>query len=104
MRIESTGADQIERAVVANRDDGKGVVLWCAGKGIEEEVSATSPRLDDLGLDDAPEGISIWEGCIVTRKCGNPLYGVDYETELVGKFRDPSDAEWAEIHQGRSPW
>lgn len=50
-------------AVVACRG-GRGVVLWYGrGPSLAFEIEeGGSLGLDDLGLDDAPDGISIWTG------------------------------------------
>lgn len=92
------------RCVVANRDDGTGIVLWTNNYVMAEEVSCCSPVLSDLGLDDAPVGISIWEGRVVSRQVGNPFDGYEYDTELEGTFRRPNDHEWTSIMEGKSPW
>lgn len=51
------------RAVIANRDRGSGSIVHVAPHSLLEQVmSDGGDRLDDLGLDDAPAGISVWEG------------------------------------------
>lgn len=92
----------ISRAVIAN-SNGNGAVLWCAGPCIENEVREVSSRLDDLGLDDAPHGISIWEGRYVWRSTSweNHLEG---DSGPEGAFRAPNDEEWQAIREGRNPW
>lgn len=93
------------RAVVASDGDGNGGVIWYFGGGIWHEIREVGlHQLGDLGLDDAPEGISIWEGNFATVQCGNPLDGYDYETETRGAFRAPTDDEWKAIRAGESPW
>lgn len=94
----------ISRAVVANgTSSGAGTVLWCAGPDIENEVRQISSRLDDLGLDDAPHGISVWEGRYVWFP-GSWEYPQDGESMPEGAFRAPTDDEWQAIREGRSPW
>jgi hypothetical protein len=97
--------NEASRAVVAS-DGHDGQVLWSKGAHIETEIceSGTGSRLQDLGLDDAPCGISVWEGFYKTVQCGNPLDGYDYETEPKGRFRAPTDEEWSAIRAGRNPW
>lgn len=93
------------RAVIANGSKGCiGCVLWFVGEDLEYEISDVSSRLDDLGLDDAPHGISIWEGRYVTRQVGNPYDGIEWESDAKGSFRAPTDDEWQAIREGRSPW
>jgi hypothetical protein len=98
--------DKNSLAVVANSSAGNGgVILWTAGPHLENEIdSIGSVRLDDLGLDDAPEGISIWEGKYIGYKTGNPMDGEEWDTEAHGKFRTPTDAEWEAIRADRCPW
>lgn len=94
-------------AVVACRG-GHGVVLWYGGGpslAFEiEEAGVTC--LDDLALDDAPEGISIWTGRYVT-KGGPSIPGFcddSIETTPKGSFRQPDANEWHDIRMGRNPW
>ena len=93
------------RAVVASDGNGRGAVIWWVGLAFWIEIQEYGVTdLGDLGLDDAPAGLSIWEGQIHTRQCGNPMDGYDYETELVGAFRPPTDEEWKDIRHGCEPW
>lgn len=87
------------RAVVANNTRNGGCVLWfTADSVIEAEISNTSTRLADLGLDDAPEGISIWEGVYIK------YVRQDDYLEPSGAFRPPTDEEWTAIRAGRNPF
>lgn len=93
------------RAVVATSDNAAGAVLWWVGAALYYEIAEAGMKtVDDLGLYDAPAGISIWEGTYRTIQCGNPLDGYDYESEPVGAFRSPTDEEWAAIRAGKAPW
>lgn len=90
------------RAVLAN-NNGKGVVLWCRGTHIEQEIDALDCSLESLGLDNAPEGISIWEG----RAHWSPgpwEHPEDGDVELVGTFRAPTEKEWEAIRRNECPW
>jgi len=90
----------INRAVVASRN-GRGVVLFYSGDWIQHEIDEEHhDDLDELGLEDAPDGISVWEGYPVTRG-NNPetMY-----TEGEGTFRRPTAREWGSIEGGESPW
>jgi len=55
-------------------------------------------------LDDAPEGISVWEGHAVGYPQGIDGDYPDPDPDLVGTFRAPTDAEWAAIRENKSPW
>lgn len=102
MRRNKYDPTKDSRAVVANAKSG-GVVLWYVGYHLYEEIEiAQLVDLDDLGLEEAPEGISIWEG----------IYGYTYDsdsgkidlTEPEGDFREPTEEEWSVIKQGKPPW
>lgn len=60
-------------------------------------------NLCDLGLDDAPEGISIWEGGIKTVHFHSPDCN-EYDSSLIGSFRAPTPAEWESIMKAECPW
>lgn len=95
--------DLPSKAVVASKD-GDGCVLYTAGphvKSLQEETG--THRLDDLGLDDAPDGISVWEGKITGG--GYDSFNGDYhDTFLKGEFREPTHYEWQMIREGQCPW
>lgn len=98
------------KAVIANMMRTTGIVLWFT-TGTDEEESRIameinaigSMRLDDLGLDDAPDGISIWEGDYVWQS-GPYEAPNDGQSMPEGIFRAPTDEEWLAIRQNRSPW
>lgn len=94
------GAVTTSIALIAN-NNGTGVVLECDGP-IEHFLEVVSRQLDDCGLDDAPEGISIWEGCVDTYSCGE--YGSDIDSDLVGSFRPLTDHEWTLLKDTGTPW
>lgn len=87
-------------AVCANHPESvDGLVIWCSGKVIEFEIEQMGRSLEDLGLNDAPEGLSVWEGTF--RYVGT---GPDIEAQAVGVFRAPTDEEWSCIMNGKAPW
>lgn len=92
-------------AVIAS--DGKdGCVLWTASPHVRLEIEECNMySLADLGLDDAPWGISVWVGKYVYHNNSNPL-GPDEggDSEPKGVFRSPTDDEWIAIREGRCPW
>lgn len=95
--------DKPSRAVIVQGPGKKsGCVLYAAGPHIRMMME-DGQDLESLGLDDAPEGISIWEG--VTGG-GNYSHGMgDYcDLYLTGKFRDPTQNEWDYIKSKLSPW
>ena len=104
------GRDFMElcRAVVCNGPQhgagaGVGCILWPRGTSLlyeMRECSCSSP--EDLGLGDAPHGISVWEGRFVANTDAHP--DRDPLTQPRGQFRRPTDAEWEAIREGRAPW
>ena len=99
------GKPTISKAVIANMKGTVGIVLWSnTDSQIEHEIgSIGSRRLDDLGLDNAPDGISIWEGAFAWTP-GPWDCPADGQLDPDGKFRAPTDEEWVAIREGRSPW
>jgi len=92
------------KAVIANVG-GDGVVLWYVGGHLDYEINEAGMGVDlcNLGLDDAPEGLSVWEGKYIGHK-HETMDGTEYETECVGEFRDPTEDEWELIRQNVCPW
>jgi len=98
-------SEKPSRALVACNERGHGAVVAWVGADLYLEIcEAGLSDLGDLGLDDAPFGLSIWEGRYMTYRTGNPLDGEDYDTEAKGAFRDLTDEEWAAVRGRRVPW
>ena len=95
------GATTDSIALIAARK-GHGVILAHDGGGIEADIEAVGlGALDDHGLDNAPDGLSIWEG----RMSGwGPDHNGDYDCELRGTFRPLTDAEWTMFRETGTPW
>lgn len=91
------------RAVIANGKRGGAVIFAAPDSYVAHQVCEYGPPLGDLGLDDAPIGISIWEGDYVWRSTSYE-YPLEGDEDPVGAFRAPTDDEWAAIREGRNPW
>lgn len=93
-------------ALVACDGHGHGCLIWWAGGHLSLEVEeAGLTDLADLGLDDCPVGVWVWEGIYVywpSVTCEGIDEGCDAESK--GAFRAPTDEEWAAIRENRSPW
>lgn len=89
-------------AVVASTD-GTGVVLWTAGPHVSSMIEDIGGGLEEIGLDDAPDGISVWEGGIKTVHINTPDCN-EWESWLDGGFRSPTDEEWTAIRKNECPW
>lgn len=89
--------------MLANTDR-TGIVLAFDGPNMNREIEASSCLLEDLGLDDAPEGLSIWEGRVIYS--GGPGYFGDDEgdVELRGTFRRMTSEEWRRLEMTGVPW
>lgn len=91
--------------VVSNGHDG--LLLYYVGGYLALEVEEYGfTQLDDLGLDDCPPGIWVWEGTYVWSSGYNHSMGIDEggDASPVGKFRPPTEDEWLAIHSGKCPW
>jgi len=99
----SSAWDKPSLAVVASDAYRRGVVLWTVGPHVRFEMhEAGLAYLEDFGLDNAPHGVSVWEGKTEYHRCGD--YAEHVEAELVGKFRQPTEHEWDCIQAGECPW
>lgn len=93
--------DKKSRAVIANGPYG-GAVLWWVGFALYVEIQdAGLDSLDMLGLDDAPDGLSIWEGYYT--------YDYTYDGDISmsfpqGDFRTLTEDEWNYVKDGKAPW
>jgi len=78
------------KAVIAmSGDGGFGCVLWTVGAHVNSMIREAGVNdLDLLGLDDAPEGISIWEGDTKTVHTHTPDCN-EWDSWLEGSFRAP---------------
>jgi len=80
-----------------------GAVVDYDGPGITDEIEeAGLYELDELGLDDAPDGLSIWEGDYffsMGYSEGYPAPG-ESESQPRGAFRSLTDDEWGQLRRG----
>jgi len=95
--------DKDSLAVIASNGQGNGCILWHVGGHIVNETESVGFNLADLGLDDAPFGLSIWEGKFINYD-HSMVDGHEYEAEPSGIFRNPTFEEWAAIIAGVNPW
>ena len=93
-------------AVVVSDGDGTGLVLWTAGPHIRMEMEEGGFKcLDELYLDKAPFGISVWVGRLTWNPGGweNPSDGETVPCP-TNHFREPTEEEWVAIREKRCPW
>lgn len=85
----------------------RGAILEYEGSGITNEIhEAGLYDLDELGLDDAPEGLSIWEGDYVWEDgwfegYRSPENG---EAHPKGEFRRLTPEEWSTLSANQPLW
>lgn len=97
--------DREESIALIAAKDGKGCILSHDGDGIEADIDSLGVGdLGDHGLDDAPDGLSIWEGRLDAWVSHSPENGTDYEAQLEGKFRDLTEREWFLLRNTGTPW
>jgi hypothetical protein len=88
------------KALIACDGNGNGCVLeYC--EGLRWYIEETCPStLGDVGFDDAPRGLTIWEGALVGGAY-QPYQG-DYDDVVPeGKFRPLTEAEWQAMMEGK---
>jgi hypothetical protein len=89
------------KAVVAIGKCGTVVILHGAGPVFGEWASEVGFNTIDMGMDNYDgEGIYIWEGNLFSSRS----WEGDYDCEIDGEIRDPTDEEWEYIRQHDSPW
>lgn len=93
-------------AIVVSDGDGHGMVLYTAGPHVLRIMDdACSRYLDDLGLGDAPEGISVWKGLIKSQIYpATPDSAEEYDSWLEGTFGPLQPEEWQALQENRCPW
>lgn len=90
------------RAVIASDGNGNGVVLFTVGPHLRMEIEECGlVTLEDLGLDNAPRGLSAW--------AGKTRYHRDHEGGYVfdgasGKFARLTRDELDSVYLGVCPW
>lgn len=87
------------RAFVACKDGAGAVLSFREGSPFGFFAEAGSSLLDDLGLDDAPDGLSVWEGVVMTTYSQG-----DHDAELSGRFRPLNDDEWYRLRTTGDPF
>lgn len=88
----------VYRILCANRGS-TGVAIATDSTHLDRMFDDCSWKLDDLGLDDAPPGISIWTGTVEIIRAG-----AEQDFTLNGKFRQPTAQEWKALQFRQDPW
>jgi len=102
--IEKKRPEVPNAALIANTRNG-GVVLHARpGCTLFYEMHEVgSSRVDDYGFDDAPEGLTVWEGTAAWQPGGyeTPQDGM---TIYEGTYRRLTDEEIAKVQKGEQLW
>lgn len=99
---EAWDPEKPSRALVACDGGGNGVVLWWVGLDLWVEMETPGLALEELGLDDAPLGLSVWEGRYDSVPC-DPFDDA-MMSRPVGTFRDLTAPEAEAVLARRNPW
>jgi len=89
------GATTESIAFITSTPRGDLAIAVC-GKTITYEMENSGARLEDLLLDGAPLGFSIWEGTY--------RYDSDHDPTARGTFRPLTLAEWGRVVETGIPW
>lgn len=92
-------AARLHRALVASRS-GTGVVVWTDSKEFDTILLDVN-TLDDLGLTEAPDGLSVWTGHIRMIWTG---HNSQDDFVLEGDFRSMNEDEYVAVTQNKNPW
>lgn len=94
----------LNKAVVASDGIGNGCIICYVGNSLHNEIyGARFTDLCDLGLDEAPQGVSIWEGSYIWQGDRDGPGGTML-TSANSAFRAPTEAEWTCIRAKQNPW
>lgn len=95
------------RLVIAYGGHGDGIIMWAVGGhfAVFYDMNGGSLEVSEYGLDYTVDaGIYVWEGHILDTSTDSPINGRDYDCELQGELREPTEAEWDAIKAGNPPW
>lgn len=97
--------NKLSLAIVASDGAGHGAVLFTAGPHVAFDIHEIGLRdLWDLGLDDAPSGVWVWEGKHVGGDGSRSPEGDYSDAYLQGTYRPLTDEEWAALKRNECPW
>lgn len=98
------GAVWMSCAVVASDGKGNDVLLHAYGPAIDWHLEQIGNDCDDLGLCAPEPGIWVWTGTMGSVRIQSIDYGEDWDHEVTGDWREPTEAEWEHIKQEECPW
>ena len=92
-------------AVIATDGDGNDVLLHAFGPAIDWHIDQFGDDPVDLGLDGYTEpGVWVWVGSMGAVRCYSLDYGEEWDHEVTGDWRAPTEEEWEMIKQDECPW
>ena len=93
-------------AVVALDMEGHTSVLDHFGPAIDWHADQFSSSAEELGLemdDEYPPGVYVWEGSMGSVQV-ETRDGMEWDHEVNGVFREPTQDEWLAIQKRECPW
>jgi len=91
-------------AVIATDGNGNDILLHAYGPAIDWHIGAYSSDVGELGLDGHTEpGVWVWEGTMGSVR-HETMDGTDWDHEVTGDWRAPTEEEWELIRGGECPW
>lgn len=92
-------------ALVACDGQGNGCVLQTGGPAVAMALEEWGRGLSDIGLDDAPKGLSVWFGRLVDTTSGATSdHPEEPDAELHGFFEPLTSKQWDQLKSGRLLW
>ena len=112
-RCDDPDPHGLQRAIVAfgcigrGRKSGNATVVYATPHLICDFAEGGIDAGDVWGsaTDDPDNGIQVWEGRIVyTTTPSTPNGPAEFDVDYDGDWREPTEAEWTAIRNGRDPW
>jgi hypothetical protein len=91
-------------AVIVSDGNYRDLLLHACGPSIDWHIEQYGWSCEELDMHAPEPGIWVWEGSMGCVRVTSPDYGEDWEFEVNGDFRRPTDEEWEKIQDQECPW
>lgn len=92
-------------AVIVSDGKERHILLHAYGPAVDWHIEQYGTDCEELGLTEAPgPGIWIWEGSMGAVQSFSLDYGEDWDHEVTGDWREPTEEEWELIKGDECPW
>jgi hypothetical protein len=98
------GAVWMSCAVVASDGKNNDVLLQAYGPAIDWHLGELGDDCETLGLEAPEPGIWVWTGTMGSVRIQSIDYGEDWDHEVAGDWREPTEEEWEHIKADECPW